>query len=134
MRMTRIALVMSVTVAIVPAAGAASLSQETDINDALFEITVANEIRKECDSISPRIFEALGRMRKLKAEARKRGYSEAEIDAYVNNEAEQQKMRERRNAYLRANGAEPNDGPSLCALGRREIAKRSRIGALLWAR
>ena len=73
-------------------------------------------------------------MRALKAEARKRGYTDAEIDAYINNEAEQQKMRARRNAYLRANGAEPNDGPSLCALGRSEIAKRSRIGALLWAR
>ena len=131
--MTGTALVMSVTVAMVPPR-APRHSEETDINNELFEIVVANEIRKECDSISPRIFAALGRMNALKARARKRGYTDAEIDAYINDEAEQQKMRERRNAYLRANGAEPNDGPSLCALGRKEIVKQSRIGALLWAR
>lgn len=118
----------------VPAASAASLAQETDINDALFVIAVANEIRKECDSISPRLFTAIGRMNDLKAEARRRGYSDDEIDAYVNDKEEKRKMRERRNDYIRAQGAIPDDGPSLCALGRTEIAKQSAIGALLKAR
>lgn len=132
MKVTKFA--VSALAALVPAASAASLSQETDINDALFEIAVANEIRKECDSISPRIFKAIGRMNELKAEARRRGYTDAEIDAYVNDKAEKQKMRERRNAYIRAQGAKPNNGPSLCALGRSEIAKQSPIGELLVAR
>jgi len=43
-------------------------------------------------------------------------------------------MRERRNEYIRAQGAEPDHGPSLCILGQTEIAKQSRIGALLKAR
>ncbi len=134
MRMTGTGLAALAVAAMVPAASAASLAQETDINDALFEIAVANEIRKECDSISPRIFTAIGRMNALKAEARRRGYSDAEIDAYVDNKAEKQKMRARRNEYIRAQGAVPDDGPSLCALGEREIAKQSPIGALLVAR
>jgi hypothetical protein len=134
MRMTGTGLAALAVAAMVPAASAASLSQETDINDALFEIAVANEIRKECDSISPRIFTAIGRMNALKSEARRRGYSDAEIDAYVNDKAEKQKMRARRNEYIRAQGAVPDDGPSLCALGESEIAKQSRIGALLVAR
>ncbi|MDZ7711011.1 MAG: DUF5333 domain-containing protein [Roseovarius sp.] len=134
MRMIHTGLAALAIAALVPAATAASLSQETDINDALFEIAVANEIRKECDSINARIFTALSRMRALKAEARKRGYSDAEIDAYVDDRTEKQKMRERRNEYIRAQGAEPDHGPSLCALGQTEIAKRSRIGALLIAR
>ncbi|WP_104018779.1 DUF5333 domain-containing protein [Roseovarius nitratireducens] len=134
MRMTGTGLAALAVAAMVPAASAASLSQETDINTALFEIAVANEIRKECDSISPRIFTAIGRMNALKAEARRRGYSDADIDAYVNDKAEKQKMRARRNEYIRAQGAVPDDGPSLCALGESEIAKQSRIGALLVAR
>ena len=73
-------------------------------------------------------------MNALKSEARRRGYSDAEIDAYVNDKAEKQKMRARRNEYIRAQGAVPDDGPSLCALGESEIAKQSRIGALLVAR
>lgn len=134
MRMTGTGLATLAVAAMVPAASAASLAQETDINDALFEIAVANEIRKECDSIGPRIFTAIGRMNALKAEARRRGYSDAEIDAYVNDKAEKQKMRARRNEYIRAQGAVPDDGPSLCALGESEIAKQSPIGALLVAR
>ena len=69
MRMTGTGLAALAVAAMVPAASAASLSQETDINTALFEIAVANEIRKECDSISPRIFTAIGRMNALKSEA-----------------------------------------------------------------
>lgn len=115
-------------------AAASSLAQETDINDRLFEIAVADEIRKSCDSISPRIFTAWRRMQALKAEAIRRGYTEAEIEAYVSDKDEKRKMRARSDAYVRRHGAEPNDGPSLCRLGKEEIAKQSRIGSLLVAR
>jgi hypothetical protein len=118
----------------VPGASAASLAQETDINERLMEMSVADEIRKRCDSISARMFRGLGLMNELKAEAVARGYSEAEIEAYVKDREEKRKMRARADAYIRARGAEPNDGPSLCALGRDEIEKQSRIGALLRAR
>lgn len=134
MRMTGAGLAALALGALVPAASAASLSKEADINKALFEISVADEIRKNCDSISARIFAALGRMNALKQEAQSRGYSEVEIEAYVSDKEEKRKMRARADAYIRAQGAAPNDGPSLCALGRDEIAKQSRIGSLLYAR
>lgn len=118
----------------VPAAGAASLSQEADINQRLMELSVADEIRKRCETISARIFAGLSLMRDLKAQAMARGYSEAEIEAYVKDKEEKRKMRARADAYIRARGAAPNDGPSLCVLGHDEIAKQSRIGALLRAR
>ena len=60
--------------------------------------------------------------------------TDAEIEAYVTDKEEKRKMRARADAYIRAHGAAPNDGPSLCVLGRDEIAKQSRIGALLRAR
>lgn len=118
----------------VPAAAAGSLAQETDINQRLMEMSVADEIRKRCDSISARMFRGFALMNELKAAAVARGYSEAEIEAYVTDKEEKRKMRARADAYIRAHGAEPNDGPSLCVLGRDEIAKQSRIGALLKAR
>lgn len=118
----------------VPAAAAGSLAQETDINQRLMEMSVADEIRKRCDSISARMFRGFALMNELKAAAVARGYSEGEIEAYVTDKEEKRKMRARADAYIRAHGAEPNDGPSLCVLGRDEIAKQSRIGALLKAR
>ncbi|MBE0452228.1 MAG: DUF5333 domain-containing protein [Roseovarius sp.] len=119
---------------VAPGADASSLSQERDINQRLLEMSVADEIRKRCDNISARMIRGLRLMNALKAEAMRRGYSEAEIEAYVKDKDEKRQMRARADAYIRARGAEPNDGPSLCALGRDEIAKQSRIGALLWAR
>lgn len=118
----------------VPAAGAASLSQEADINQRLMEMSVADEIRKRCDTISARMFAGLRLMQDLKARAMERGYTEAEIEAYVTDKEEKRKMRARADAYIRAHGAAPNDGPSLCVLGRDETAKQSPIGALLKAR
>lgn len=118
----------------VPEAGAASLAQEEDINQRLVEMSVADEIRKRCDSVSARIFVGLSLMRDLKAQAMERGYSEAEVEAYVSDKAEKRKIRGRADAYIRDRGAAPNDGPSLCVLGHDEIAKQSRIGALLRAR
>lgn len=117
-----------------PAAQAGSLAQEADINQRLMEMSVADEIRKRCDTISARLFKGLSLMRELKAEAMARGYSVAEIEAYVTDKEEKRKMRGRADAYIRERGAAPNDGPSLCVLGRDEIAKQSRIGQLLRAR
>lgn len=122
---------MSGTAAI---ASAGSLAQETEINLGLFHLSVADEIRKRCDEIHPRYFKAINYMESLKKAALRRGYSEAEIDRYIHDKTEKAKMRARSDAYIRAQGAAPNDGPSLCILGHEEIAKQSPIGALLKAR
>ena len=115
-------------------ARAQSLATEDDINAGLFNVAVADRIRKKCDDISPRYFTALGYLQSLKTEARKRGYSDDEIDRYINDDTERARMEERRNAYIRASGANPSDRASLCRLGRQEIARDSQIGQLLKAR
>lgn len=114
-----------------PAAAAGSLAEEEDINQGLFYLAVGDEIRKRCDSITPRVFRAIGYMNSLKDEALARGYSRDEIETYINDKEEKRKIRGRSDAYIRAQGAEPNDGPSLCRLGRAEIARDSPIGQLL---
>ena len=84
------------------AAQARSLAQEADINQRLMEMSVADEIRKRCDSISARIFAGLSLMRELEAKAMERGYSKAEIEAYVTDKEEKRKMRARADAYIRS--------------------------------
>ncbi|ARE81735.1 NADH dehydrogenase subunit E [Roseovarius mucosus] len=118
----------------VAAVRAGSLAQEADINQGLFYMAVADEIRKRCADISPRVMTAISYMRALKAEAQSRGYTEAEIDAYISDKAEKRKIRGRSDDYIRSMGAMPNDGPSLCDLGRAEIAKQSPIGKFLKAK
>ncbi|MGI3210526.1 DUF5333 domain-containing protein [Roseovarius tibetensis] len=134
MRVTLSLVLWFAMTATVVEARAGSLASEKDINTGLFNVAVADKIRRQCDEISPRLFTAMSYLQALKSEARKRGYSDAEIDRYIEDPAEKSKMRARRDAYIRASGAEPDEGPSMCTLGRQEIARQSQIGQLLKAR
>ena len=101
------------------------------IDDALLAVGLADEIRKECANISPRMFKALRFVNGLRDKAREMGYSDAEIDAYRKSEVEKQRLKAEGNAYLAANGVVPGNAETYCALGRAEIEKSSQIGALL---
>lgn len=117
-----------------PVSAQADLANETAINDKLFVFALANEIRKACSDISPRMMRALSFRNNLYAEAKAKGYSNSQIDAYIDDKAEQEKMRARANTYLAQFGASLGDTAALCRVGRSEIQKRSQIGALLRAR
>lgn len=107
------------------------LASETDINAGLLAVGIADEIRKNCDSIDGRVIKALFYMNSLKQRARERGYSEAEIDAYVDNKAEKRKMRRKGEAYMAAKGVDPEKPETFCDLGRAEIAADTPIGKFL---
>ena len=134
----------SITLCLALASGAASASagsykdsglyRENDINQGLLVIAVADKIRRSCDSISGRLFTARSYVNSLKDVAESRGYSEAEIDSYINDKAGKAEMRLRRNAYFESKGASNLDHDSLCVLGRAEIANQSQIGKLLKAK
>ncbi|MEM9581113.1 MAG: DUF5333 domain-containing protein [Pseudomonadota bacterium] len=117
-----------------PAAAKPGLAKEKAINDQLFPFALAFEIQKKCSDIQPRMLRALSYRNSLFSAARARGYSNAEIDAYIDNKAAQQRMRERGNAYLARYNASLSDRPALCRAGRQEIKNNSQIGRLLRAR
>ncbi|WP_246058919.1 DUF5333 domain-containing protein [Shimia litoralis] len=130
--------IIPVTLCAVLAAGPVfaktGLSQEKSINDGLFALAVANEIRDYCPTISARLFKAYSFMRALKRSANELGYADNEIEAYIENDDEKAKMRARGEAYLKQNGVSYDDPQSFCTLGRAEIQKTSQIGALLRAK
>ena len=124
-------LVLSATLASAAIAGSAStkpgLPREGDINNGLLAVAAADKIRRECDSISARFWRARSYLNGLKDMASQRGYTEHEIDTYINDDAEQDKMRVKRNAYFKSKGASNLDPDSLCVLGRDETRKNSQI-------
>ena len=135
MPMTRTFVASVLTAALfLGAPASAGLKDETQINDGLLAVGIADEIRNKCSSISARTFTALGYLNSLKKLARQKGYSNDEINRYVKNDAEKAKMRKRGEKYLAQNGASTSDPESMCRLGRAEIKKRSQIGVLLRAR
>ena len=101
------------------------------IDNAVFDVAVADQIRKKCPDIAPRVVTALSLYRATRKHARSLGYSDDEIKAYGDSKAEKARMRAKGEAYLRANGVVTSDPQSYCALGRKEIQKASRIGSML---
>ncbi len=133
-RLAVFALALSLTAGTAGASAGAGLSDERDINEGLLVLAVADKIRRSCDAIGGRLFRAQGFANDLRAIAEGRGYSRAEVDAYINDDTEKAKVRARRNAYFESKGASDLDPQSLCALGRTEIAQKSLIGHLLKAK
>ncbi len=75
-----------------PAAALEPLSQEKYINDRLIAARIADRIRRTCPSIDGRILYAYGEARKLKRYAESKGYSRAEIDAFLDSRPDKQRI------------------------------------------
>lgn len=102
-----------------------------EVDNTLLAIGIADEIRKNCPSISARMVKALGVVRAVGTRARELGYTDAEIDAYRKSDAEKARLSAKRDAYLAAGGVTAGASSAYCALGRTEIEKGSQIGAVL---
>ncbi|MDF1727133.1 MAG: DUF5333 domain-containing protein [Sulfitobacter sp.] len=110
------------------------LREVAEIDDALFDLGLADRIRKECPSIDARLLRALGYVSDLKNRAEALGYSSAEIDAYTDSDADKDRLRAKAAAFFAARGVDTSNPQSYCAVGLEEIQKESRIGSLLRAK
>ncbi|SDD22514.1 hypothetical protein SAMN05421538_101150 [Paracoccus isoporae] len=128
------ALTASVFAAAAPVLAQAPLSQEKYINDRLISARIADRIRRECPSIDARIVYAWSQARALKRYARDRGYSEAQIDAFLDSKPDKARIYGVAEDYLTRNGAAEGDADSFCRIGRAEIASKSVAGSLLVAK
>jgi len=104
------------------------------IYNGLFAVAVANEVRRECETIGPRVISAWRFVRGLQAHARELGYTDEQTEAFVTDKDEQDRMQVHVDRYLAENGVNGDDPESYCALGRAEIAAGSQAGQLLYIR
>jgi len=123
------------TLMAVPVAAEAKppLRDVKEIDNELYYIAIANEISEYCPSISGRRMKAIGVIWGLKSKANKLGYSDKEIRAYVDSDAEKARMRPKGEAYLAQHGVTYDNPQSFCTLGRAEIDRNSAIGVYLRA-
>jgi hypothetical protein len=116
------------------AAGLPPLSENGHINGRLLAAAIGDEIRKNCPTISARMFTVLREARALESYALGLGYSRDEVERFLRSRDERRRIQAARDAYLARNGVVAGDAGSYCALGQREIADGSFIGSLLRAR
>jgi len=124
----------SIYAAPVAAQNLPGLGTQPYVMDRLFAAAVGDEIRKACGSISPRLLRVYREAKALERWALDQGYTQDEIDAFLDDRSERQKLEKRRDAYLLASGARKGEPETYCVMGRDEISKGTLIGYLLKAR
>lgn len=135
---TRVFSVLAVVVALTSPVSAQDarpdISDNGPLNDTLFAILVADEIRNRCDSISGRVLKGVGMLWNLVNDAKDQGYTEDEITAYRNSDAAKAALRLRGEVLMAEKNVTYDDPETFCRWGRDEIAKQSLIGSLLRAK
>lgn len=113
------------------AAAPVPLAQESHINAELRAAQVGDILRKTCPAVSARMFVVLNRLNALESYARRAGYAEAEVKAFLKDRAQKDRIRAEAEAYLAAAGAVPGDAESHCRVARDEVRRRTPAGQLL---
>lgn len=123
---------LAIATASAPAAEAREpLSAEAHVTRQLVAARVADRIRRECPSIGANMVRAFAAAQALKAYAQGKGYSDAEIDTFLKDRTERERIYAQAEAYMAARGVRPGDVQSYCALGYAEIEARSVAGSLI---
>ncbi|WP_342071381.1 DUF5333 domain-containing protein [Yoonia algicola] len=108
-----------------------ALKDVPKVRDGIIFVGMAYEISEECDSIGARLFRGFGYLQSLRSHASSLGYSDEEIDAYINDDAEKDRLEGIARAQLASLGVVAGDPESYCAVGRAQIAANTRVGWLL---
>lgn len=114
-----------------PAAALEPLSADKYINDRLIAARVADLVRRNCPTVQGRIIYAYSQARQLERYALEKGYSRAQIDAFLDSKADRRRIYAVADNYMARRGVTAGDAGSYCALGHAEIERRSIIGSLL---
>ena len=107
------------------------LSQEREITEGLINVAIAYEIGERCDDLTARRIAGINYLWSLKSKAQDLGYSNAEIDAYTENRAEQDRLEGIARQRLRDLGAVEGDWTTYCTVGRAQMAQGTVAGSLL---
>jgi len=108
-----------------------ALKDVAHVREGIIATGMAFELSEKCGSLSPRRIRGINFLFSLRTHAFDLGYSSAEVDAYINDKTEENRLKQIAYSRLRALGTAAGDEASYCTVGRAEIAKKSAIGNLL---
>jgi len=112
-------------------AAKSSLRDEPTVTEGLIAVAIAYELSERCDDLSARRLAGINYLWGLRGEAERLGYSDAEIDAFVEDDAEKDRLEGIARARLTALGVVEGQEATYCAVGRAEISGGTAAGALL---
>lgn len=126
-----IALAVSVAFCAQSVSAKVPLKDVSYVSEGLIAAGMAIEIDTYCDDLSVRLFRGLNFLNGLKQHARDLGYTEDEIDAYINDSAEKSRLEDVARGRLADLGAVVGQNDTYCVVGRGQIAAKTTLGSLL---
>lgn len=111
-----------------------ALKDDPMIEDGLQIVATGKMLYRGCDAITPRRIKAFSFARSLQKRARALGYSDAEIDAYLDSEADKKRIKAKARNYLEGRGVDFKAPATFCKVGQSEIAKETAVGRFLRSR
>lgn len=110
---------------------ASGLREHKQINDGLLIIAIGDKIQDNCPSIEPRMVKAYFFAKGLEKMAKDDGYSDAQIEEFVEDRGEKNRVKGMADTYLAQRGVVAGDPHSYCTAGKAEIENNSQVGVLL---
>ena len=117
--------------AVASADGKVPLPEEAHINEQLIAAAEGDLIRNTCPTIYARDLVVAIKLLQLKYYAEDKGYTEAEVKAFLKDHGQKARVKGAAADYLASAGAVEGDSESYCRVGRDEIAKDTLLGSLL---
>lgn len=133
--MTRRRPLLAVLACLLPLALAAQdlppLKEVERVREGIITAGMVLAIAHECPELEVRQLRGIAFLNGLRAHAERLGYTRAEIEAYLDDSAEEARLTRIALDRLAAMGAVEGDPDGVCAAGRAQIAAGTQIGRLL---
>ena len=107
------------------------LINNAEIWSSLLEISVANKLSEDCESIDARKIKGLMALLEVKNVARNLGYTSDEIGEFVNSEENRERLSKHTDEFFKDNGVNMENSNAICEFGMNEINEKTPIGSLL---
>ncbi|WP_281983128.1 DUF5333 domain-containing protein [Thalassorhabdomicrobium marinisediminis] len=101
------------------------------VTEGLIAAGMAIELGDKCDGVSVRLIRGYSFLNSLKSHLESLGYSDDEIDAYIDNKAEKERLIEIAYGRLAALGVDASNPSSYCAVAQDQMAQGTQVGRLL---
>lgn len=101
------------------------------VREGIIAAGMAYELSEKCGSVSARMIRGLNYLYSLRNHAKGLGYTSGEIDAYINDKVEENRLTGIARARLAAKGTVAGQEATYCNVARAEMAAGSTIGNLL---
>ena len=124
-------LLLALALPVAASAEVPPLGQVERITEGLIDTAIAYEIGEVCESINGRKIAGIAFLWSLHSEARRLGYSREEIEAFVDDDVEKDRLEAIARERLAGMGAVEGSPNTYCEVGRAEIAAGSQVGKLL---